>query len=112
MATTLVLSKTQHELCGACLAVTYTWEDVDGYTSATAVPIFDVKAGTKVQCVGMRLNTAFDVSGTGALALSVGDDASATALLASTVIAVAAVVLVLPLLLPHRQQRQRRITAT
>jgi hypothetical protein len=88
MATTLVLSKTQHELCGAVLAVTYTWEDVDGFTSATAVPIFNVTAGTKVQCVGMRLNTAFDITGTGALALSVGDGGSATALMASTVIAV------------------------
>jgi hypothetical protein len=88
MPTTIVLSKTQQELTGSLLAVTYTWEDVDGYTSATAVPIFDVKAGSKVQCTGMRLNTAFDVSGTGALALSVGDGGSATALLASTVIAV------------------------
>jgi len=82
------LSKTDRELYGADVAVSFDFNDIAAATSGTAINMISVLAGTKVQCVGMVLNTAFDVSGTGALAVSLGDGGSATAVQASTVIAV------------------------
>jgi hypothetical protein len=60
---------------------------VDGYSSTAANAAFSVTAGTKVQCVGMKLPTAFERPLTGALAVTVGDGDAADALMASTVIA-------------------------
>lgn len=84
-----ILSKTDGDLFGgANIAVTWDFNDIAGYTSAAAQNVLAILAGTKAQCLGMKLNTAFDVSGTGALTIQVGDTGSANSLLASTVIAV------------------------
>ena len=85
---TRILSFAEKVTTGADLAVTFDYTDVAAATSGAAVPTIGVQAGTKVQVVGMKLNTAFDRAGTGALAVTVGDGDSATALQASTVIAV------------------------
>lgn len=85
---TQVLSNTDKRDFNANLAVTLDYTDVAASTSGSAINMFSVLAGTKVQCVGMKLNTAFDVTGTGALALTVGDGGAANALMASTVVAV------------------------
>jgi len=82
------LSKTDEEITGANLALILDYTDVAAATTATAVPSLSVLAGTKVQVVGFKLNTAFDISGTGALTVSVGDGGSATALMAAIVVAV------------------------
>lgn len=95
---TQILSKTDGDLFGgANLAVTLDFNDVATYTTATAQAIIPPNtlgvatvtfaAGTKVQCLGMKLNTAFDITGTGALTVSVGDGGSATALMAAVVVA-------------------------
>lgn len=82
-----ILSKTEKEITRADMAVILDYNDVAAATSGAANAAISVEAGTKVQCVGYRLITAFDRSGTGALTISVGDGGSATALLSSTVIA-------------------------
>lgn len=82
------LSKTDKEITGADVAISYDYVDVAALTSGVASNMLSVLAGTKVQCVGMVLNTAFDITGTGALAVTLGDGGSATALQASTVLAV------------------------
>jgi hypothetical protein len=84
----IYLSKTDREVYGADIMVKYDFNDVAAATSGTAVPAISVLAGTKVQCVGHVMDTAFDVTGTGALTLSVGDGGSATAVMAATVLAV------------------------
>lgn len=83
-----ILSKTEKDLFGADMAVVTDFNDVAVATSAAALTGFSVLAGTKVQCVGMKMTTAFDRAGTGALAVTVGDGVSATGLQASTVLAV------------------------
>lgn len=86
---TQFLSKTDGDLFGgANVAVTFTYADIATYTSGTAVNILAILAGAKVQCLGMKLNTAFDITGTGALAVTLGDTGAANSLQASTVIAV------------------------
>lgn len=82
------LSKTDREVYGADIMVKYDFTDVAAATTGTAVNALSVLAGTKVQCVGHIMDTAFDVTGTGALTVSVGDGGSATALMAASVIAV------------------------
>lgn len=82
------LSKTDKEITGADVAVSFDYVDIAAASSGAAINMFSVLAGTKVQCVGMRLLTAFDVSGTGALAVTIGDGGAANSLQASTVIAV------------------------
>ncbi len=81
-------SKTDKEMFGYDVAVAYDFNDVAAATSGVAVNGPAILAGAKVQCVGHRLITAFDVSGTGALTVSAGDGGSATALMAASVIAV------------------------
>jgi len=83
-----VLSKTDQELTGANIAVALDFNDIAASTSGAAIALFTAPVGTKVQCVGYRLETAFDVSGTGALAVTIGDSGSATRLCASAVLAV------------------------
>lgn len=85
---TRILTKTEEEITGATLAIIFDYADIAAATSGVAIPALSVLAGTKVQCVGYKQITAFDRSGTGAAALTVGDGDSATALMASTVIAV------------------------
>lgn len=85
---TSILSNTDNKFDGANYAVTLDYADVAAATSGVAINLFSILAGTKVQCVGMKLNTAFDITGTGALALTVGDGDAANSLLASTVVAV------------------------
>lgn len=85
---TFIATSTMKRELGADIGITIDYNDVAGYTSGAAQALLSVKAGTIVQVVGMKLNTAFDRSGTGALAVTVGDGDSATALQASTVIAV------------------------
>lgn len=85
---TIILSATDKREFNANVAITLDYTDVAAATSGAAVNILSVIAGTKVQCVGTKLNTAFDRSGTGALAFTIGDGNSATGLHASTVIAV------------------------
>lgn len=82
------LSKTDKEIYGADIMVKWDYTDVAAATSGTAVNAFSVLAGTKVQCVGHILDTAADVTGTGALTISAGDGGSATALMAASVVAV------------------------
>lgn len=85
---TLILSATDKLMTGADIALVFGFADVAAATTATAVNTLSVLAGTKVQVVGMKLSTPFDISGTGALTLSVGDGGSATALMAAVVVAV------------------------
>lgn len=85
---TRILSFTEKTLMGADIALTLDFNDVAAATTATAANPTSVLAGHKVQVVGMKLNTAFDVTGTGALTISVGDGGSATALMAAVVVAV------------------------
>lgn len=85
---TRILSATDKREFNANVAVTLDYTDVAALTSGAALAILSVLAGTKVQCVATKLNTAFDITGTGALAFTIGDGVSATALHASTVIAV------------------------
>lgn len=73
---------------GPNLAISFNAADIAAYTSGAAQAGLSVLAGTKVQVVGMKLVTAFDRSGTGALAVTVGDGDAANALQASTVLAV------------------------
>lgn len=82
------LSKTDKEVTGADVAVMFDHVDIATYTSGAAQAAFSVLAGTRVKCLGYRMPTAFDVTGTGALAATVGDGGSATALMASSVLAV------------------------
>lgn len=84
---TLILSATDKREFNANVALTLDYTDVAALTSGAAKALISVLAGTKVQCVGAKLNTAFDITGTGALAFTIGDGGSATALHASTVIA-------------------------
>ena len=88
MAKVKILSLTDKRQFGADVAVTLDYTDVAAATSGAAVSILNVLAGHKVQCIGAKLNTAFDRSGTGALAFTLGDGNSATGLHGSTVIAV------------------------
>ena len=84
---TRILSNTEMREFNANMAVSFDYNDVAAASTGVAVNGISVLAGTKVQVVGMVLNTAFDITGTGALAVTVGDGGSATALQASTVIA-------------------------
>lgn len=82
------LSKTDKEVTGADVAVMFDFNDIATFTSGAAQAALSVLAGTRVKCLGYRMPTAFDVTGTGALAATVGDGGSATALMASSVLAV------------------------
>lgn len=82
------LSKTEKDSFSANLALILDYNDVAAATSTVAVNALSVVAGTKVQVVGYRLTTAFDITGTGDLTLSVGDGGSATSLMAAIVAAV------------------------
>lgn len=82
------LSKQDRELTNADVAVMFDYNDVAAATSGAAINALSVLAGTRVKCLGYRMPTAFDVTGTGALAVTVGDGGSATALMASSVLAV------------------------
>lgn len=73
---------------GANMAVSFDYTDVAAATSGTAINAINVLAGTPVQCLGYQMPTAFDITGTGALAVTVGDGGAANALMASSVIAV------------------------
>jgi hypothetical protein len=84
---TKILSATDKREFNANVAITLDYADVAAQTSGAALSIISVLAGAKVTCVGTKLNTPFDVTGTGALAFTIGDGGSATALHASTVIA-------------------------
>lgn len=85
---TRILSKTEKELTGADIALIFDFNDVAAATSTVAVNVLSVLAGHKVQCVGAKLITAFDISGSGNLTLSLGDGGSATALTAAFQVAV------------------------
>lgn len=85
---TRILSYAEKAMVGADIAVTFDYADVAAATSGAAIAALSVLAGTKVQVVGMKLSTAFDITGTGALAVTVGDGGAANALQASTVLAV------------------------
>lgn len=78
----------KHEAEGEIIAVALDFNDVAAATSATAVAVLSVLAGTRVKCLGYRMPTAFDITGTGALTMSFGDGGSATALMAAAVLAV------------------------
>lgn len=80
---TRILSKTEKDLTGADLMLVFDYADVAAATSTVAVNVLSVLAGMKVQVVGAKLVTAFDITGTGALTFSVGDGGSATALTAA-----------------------------
>jgi len=82
------LSAQDRALIDADVAGMVDYTDVATYTSAAAVAALSVLAGTRVECKGYRMPVAFDRSGTGALAVTVGDGGSATALMASSVLAV------------------------
>lgn len=82
------LSKTDKEVTGADVAVAFDFNDVAAATSTVAVNALSILAGTRVKCLGYVMPTAFDITGTGALAATVGDGGSATALMASSVLAV------------------------
>lgn len=82
------LTATDKSITGADVAVTYDYTDIATFTSGAAQAALSILAGTRVKCLGYRMPTAFDVSGTGALAATVGDGGSATALMASSVLAV------------------------
>lgn len=82
------LSKTDKEITGADVAVAFDFNDVAASTSGAAIACFTALAGMKVQCLGYRMPTAFDVTGTGALAVTLGDSGSVTRLMASSVLAV------------------------
>lgn len=81
-------SKTDKETLGYDVAISFDYTDVAAATSGTAVAALSVLAGTRVQCLGYVMSTAFDVSGTGALAVTVGDGGAANSLMASSVLAV------------------------
>lgn len=85
---TRLLSTPEKALTGADVALTLDYNDVAAATSTVAVNSYTVLAGHKVQVVGMKLNTAFDISGSGDLTISVGDGGSATALMAAVQVAV------------------------
>lgn len=81
------LSKTEKEITRADLALVLNYADVAAATSTVAAPALSVLAGTKVQVVGMKLTTPFDISGSGNLTISIGDGDSATALTAAIQVA-------------------------
>lgn len=85
---TTILSSADRLHFGANVALTLDYADAAAATTTVAVPALSVLAGTKVQVVGLKLNTAFDIAGTGNLTLSVGDGDSATALMAALQMAV------------------------
>lgn len=82
------LSAQDRTLIDADVAVMFDYNDVAAATSGAAVAALSVLAGTRVECKGYRMPVAFDRAGTGALAATVGDGGSATALMASSVLAV------------------------
>lgn len=82
------LSATDKAITGADVAVSYDYSDIATFTSGTATAALSILAGTRVKCLGYRMPVAFDVTGTGALAVTCGDGGSATALMASSVLAV------------------------
>lgn len=84
---TRILSKTEQEVLGANMALILDYADTAAATSTVAVPAINVLAGTKVQVVGFRLTTPFDITGTGNLTVSMGDGGSATALTAAIQVA-------------------------
>lgn len=85
---TRVLSKTEKDITRADMALVLDYTDTAAATSTVAVNSLSVLAGHKVQVVGMKLVTAFDITGTGNLTISVGDGGSATALMAAVQVAV------------------------
>ncbi len=86
---TQILSKTDGDLFGgANMALTLDFNDVAAATTTVAVNAIAVLAGAKAQVLGLKLNTAFDITGTGNLTLSVGDGNSATSLMAAVQVAV------------------------
>jgi len=84
---TRLLTKTEEDITGASMALILDYTDAAAATDATAVNALSVLAGHKVQVVGMKLITAFDITGTGNLTISVGDGGSATALMAAVQVA-------------------------
>lgn len=84
---TRILSKTEKDITRADIALVLDYADVAAATSTVAVNALSVIAGHKVQVVGMKLVTAFDITGTGNLTISVGDGGSATALTAAVQVA-------------------------
>jgi hypothetical protein len=82
------LSKTDKEVTGADVAIMFDYADVAAVASGVAINALSVLAGTRVKCLGYKMATAFDVTGTGALAVTVGDGGAANSLMASSVIAV------------------------
>ena len=83
---TSLCSKLETE--GEVIAIAFDVNDVAAATSTVAVAALAVLAGTRVQCLGYRMTTAFDITGTGDLTMSFGDGGSATALMAAAVLAV------------------------
>lgn len=84
---TLTLSATEKLEAGANMALVLDFNDVAAATSTVAVNALSVLAGHKIQVVGLKLVTPFDITGTGNLTLSVGDGGSATALMAAVQVA-------------------------
>jgi hypothetical protein len=84
---TVFLGKTDKEITNANVVLICDYTDVALATSTVAVNALSVLAGHKVQVVGIRLKTPFDITGTGNLTLSVGDGSSATALSAAIQVA-------------------------
>lgn len=84
---TRILSLTEKTITGADVLFQFDYNDIAGYTSGAAQSILATLAGNKAQIVGMKLITPFDRTGTGALAVTVGDSSAANALQASTVLA-------------------------
>ena len=74
---TRILTPSEKRQFRADVALVLDFNDVAAATSTVAVPSLSVLAGTKVQCVGLRLVTAFN---SGSLTLSIGDGNSATSL--------------------------------
>jgi len=85
---TRILSNVEKQQFNADIAISFDYADVAAATTTVANNALSVLAGTKVQVVGYRQITPFDISGTGALTVSVGDGDSATALMAAIQIAV------------------------
>lgn len=84
-----ILTKTEQDIFrGANLALILDYTDVAAATSTVAATPTSVLAGAVVQCVGMKLITAFDITGTGNLTVSLGDGGSATAVTAAIQVAV------------------------
>lgn len=89
---TRILSKTEQDVFGATHLFKLDYSDVAALGAATdgaAIALLtDLPEGSLVECVGMKLVTTFDCSGTGNLTLSIGRSGAETAFLAATQVAV------------------------